>query len=63
MSGIIIMGLLLIIVIGISGSKPSKRTYDSGNSSSHHYIGDYSSSSDNCDSFGGDSVGCGGGGD
>lgn len=57
MSGIIIMGLLLIIVIGISGSKPSKRTYDRGNSSSHHYIGDYSSSSDSCDSFGGDSGG------
>ncbi|WP_197214120.1 hypothetical protein [Cytobacillus firmus] len=57
MSGIIIMGLLLIIMIGISGSKPSKSTYDSGDSSSHHYIGDYSSRSDNCDSFGGDSGG------
>ncbi|MCM3707042.1 MULTISPECIES: hypothetical protein [Cytobacillus] len=63
MSGIIITGFLLVILIGISGSKPSKSTYDSGNSSSHYFIGDYSSSSDNCSSFGEDGGGCGGGGD
>ncbi|WP_264740509.1 hypothetical protein [Cytobacillus firmus] len=61
MSGLIIMGLLLIIMIAIGGSRPSNRSYASGkNHFSYHHTGDYSSSH-NCDSFGGDGGSCGGG--
>ncbi|USK44927.1 hypothetical protein [Cytobacillus oceanisediminis] len=51
MSGFIIIGLLLIIMIAIGDSRPSNRSYGSGkNHSSYHHTGDYSSSH-NCDSL------------